>query len=180
MRRNRLCVGLAVVATVATVAGCASDMKSDTTPSGATPSGAKPAMASPPKAAETPEEIVAARQRLMKLNGAMWNEVQAKAKAGNIEGIAVSAETLALNAQRIPYLFPAGSMTDKSKAKPEVWQQWAEFQADAKKMETESEKLRDAARAKNAQLTEDIVKNYGREACGTCHTPFRVPPPRSS
>jgi cytochrome c556 len=122
-------------------------------------------------------DIVADRQRVMKLNGATWAEVQAKAKAGNIDGIAVSAETLALNAQQIPSLFPAGSLTDKSKAKPEVWQKWAEFEAAAKKMETESEKLRDAARAKNEQLVQDIVKDYGRTACGTCHTPFRVPPP---
>jgi cytochrome c556 len=47
-------------------------------------------------------------------------------------------------------------------------------------METESEKLRDAARAKNEQLVQDIVKDFGRKACGNCHTPFRVPPPRTS
>ena len=47
-------------------------------------------------------------------------------------------------------------------------------------METESVKLRDAAKAKNAQLTQDIVKDFGRNACGACHTPFRVPPPRTS
>jgi cytochrome c556 len=124
-------------------------------------------------------DIVADRQRLMKLNGATWSEIQAKAKAGNIEGIAVSAETLAITAQHIPSMFPAGSLTDKSKAKPEVWQKWAEFQAAAKNMETEAEKLRDAARAKNADLTQNIIKDFGRNACGTCHTPFRVPPPRS-
>jgi cytochrome c556 len=128
----------------------------------------------------TPDQTVAERQRLMKLHGAVWADIQAKAKAGNTEAIAVSAETLAINAQRIPVLFPEGSMTDKSKAKPEIWQKWPEFEAGAKKMETEAEKLRDAARAKNTQLTDDIIKNFGREACGTCHTPFRVPPPRTS
>jgi cytochrome c556 len=116
----------------------------------------------------------------MKLNGAVWAEIQTQAKAGNLDGISVGAETLALNAQQIPALFPAGSLTDTSKAKPEIWQKWAEFEADAKKMETESERLRDAARAKNAVLTEDIVKGFGRDACGTCHTQFRVPPPRPS
>jgi cytochrome c556 len=124
-------------------------------------------------------DVVADRQRLMKLNGASWADIQAKAKAGNIEGIAVNAETLALNAEHIPALFPKGSLTEKSKAKPEVWQKWAEFEQAAKKMQAESEKLRDASRAKNAQLTQDIVKDFGRNACGTCHTPFRVPPPRS-
>ena len=123
-------------------------------------------------------DIVADRQRVMKLQGASWADIQAKAKAGNIEGIAVNAETLALTAQQIPGLFPEGSLTEKSKAKPEVWQKWAEFQAASKNLETQAEKLRDAARAKNEQLTQDIVKDFGRQACGTCHTPFRQPPPQ--
>lgn len=123
-------------------------------------------------------DIVADRQRVMKLQGASWADIQAKAKAGNIEGIAVNAETLAMTAQQIPALFPEGSLTEKSKAKPEVWQKWAEFQAAAKNLETQAEKLRDASRAKNEQLTQDIVKDFGRQACGTCHTPFRQPPPQ--
>jgi cytochrome c556 len=83
-----------------------------------------------------------------------------------------------MTARQIPALFPEGSLTDKSKAKPEVWQKWPEFQAAAKNLETQSEKLRDAARAKNGQATQDIVKDFGRTACGTCHTPFRQPPPQ--
>jgi cytochrome c556 len=122
-------------------------------------------------------DVVADRQRVMKLQGASWADIQAKAKAGNIEGIAVNAETLALTAQQIPALFPEGSLTDKSKAKPEVWQKWPEFEAAAKNLGVQAEKLRDAARAKNEQLTQDIVKDFGRQACGTCHTPFRQPPP---
>lgn len=124
-------------------------------------------------------DVVAERQRLMKLQGASWMDIQAKAKAGNIEAIAVNAETLTMTAREIPALFPEGSLTDKSKAKPEVWQKWSEFEAAAKNLETQAEKLRDASRAKNAELTQSIVKDFGRNACGTCHTPFRVPPPRS-
>ncbi len=125
-----------------------------------------------------PEQVVAYRQRIMKLNGAAWVDVQAKAKAGNIEGIAVDAEMMAVNAEHIPALFPKGSMTDKSKAKPDVWEKWADFEQSAKKFQAESEKLRDAAKAKNEQLTQDIVKDFGRNACGQCHQPFRVPPPQ--
>ena len=124
-------------------------------------------------------DVVADRQRLMKSVGANWADIQAKAKAGNIEGIAVNAENLALYAPHIPTYFPEGSGTEKSKAKPEIWQKWPEFQAAAKNLETQSEKLRDAAKAKNEQATQDIVKDFGRNACGTCHTPFRVPPARS-
>ena len=124
-------------------------------------------------------DVVADRQRLMKLQGASWADIQAKAKAGNIEAIAVNAETLALTARQIPALFPEGSLTDKSKAKPEIWQKWPEFESAAKNLGVQAEKLRDAAKAKNEQLTQDLVKNFGRDACGTCHTPFRQPPPRS-
>ena len=124
-------------------------------------------------------DVVADRQRLMKLQGASWADIQAKAKAGNIEGIAVNAETMAMNAREIPKLFPEGSMTADSKAKPEIWQKWSEFEADAKNFQMMSEKLRDAARSKNAAATEAMMKDFGRESCGTCHTPFRVPPPRS-
>ena len=123
-------------------------------------------------------DIVADRQRIMKLNGASWADAQAKIKAGNFEAVAVNAETMALNAEHIPMLFPKGSLTDKSKAKPEIWDRWSEFTAAAKTMQTESEKLRDAARAKNQAQVEAIAKDFGRNACGTCHTPFRVPPPR--
>src|SRR6266511_3938851 len=63
---------------------------------------------------------VADRQRLMKNNGANWAEIQAKVKAGNAEAVAVNAEALSLHAQRIPSLFPAGSLTEKSKAKPDI------------------------------------------------------------
>src|SRR5262249_3460237 len=74
-------------------------------------------------------------------------------------------------------LFPEGSMTPESKAKPEIWQKWPEFDADAKKLQTLSEQLRDAAKSKNSAATEAIMKDFGREACGACHQPFRVPPP---
>ena len=127
----------------------------------------------------SPAEIVAERQRLMKLNGASWQDAQAKFKAGNIEGIAVNAETMAMNAREIPRLFREDAMTAESKAKPEIWQKWPEFQTDAKNFQVMAEKLRDAAKSKNAAATEAIMKEFGREACGTCHTPFRVPPPRS-
>lgn len=123
-------------------------------------------------------DIIADRQRLMKLNGASWADAQAKFKAGSIEAIAVNAETMAINSEHIPMLFPQGSLTEKSKAKPEIWQKWPEFESAAKNLGQWAARLRDASRAKDAQQTEAIMKEYGAKACGTCHQPFRVPPPR--
>jgi len=121
---------------------------------------------------------LAARQRLMKNVGANWKEIQNKAKANDIEGIAVNAEVLSLHAQRITGLFPEGSLAEKSKAKPEIWQKWPEFEAAAKNLETRAGQLRDLAVAKNADAVQANVKDFGRQVCGACHTPFRVPPPK--
>ena len=98
-----------------------------------------------------------------------------KLKAGNIEAIAVNAEVIAINAGHIPALFPKGSDTQASYAKPEVWEKWQEFEADAKNMETWAEKLRDTAKSKDAAATEAIMKEFGAKTCGTCHTPFCRP-----
>ena len=127
---------------------------------------------------KTSAQYVEDRQKLMKAHGDAWKNVQDGAKAGNLQAVASNADTMANNAKQIPALFPEGSMTEKSKAKPEIWQKKAEFDAAAKKMETESVKLRDTARTGNAQATNDIIKDFGRNTCGSCHTPFRVPPPR--
>ncbi|MBI4537268.1 MAG: cytochrome c [candidate division NC10 bacterium] len=123
------------------------------------------------------QDPVADRQRLMRLNGASWADIQAKVKAGNIDGVAVNAETIAINAMHIPALFPEGSLTPKSNAKPEIWQKWDDFTKAAKNFETLAANLRDRSRAKDKAGVEAAVKEFGAKACGTCHTPFRVPPP---
>lgn len=123
-------------------------------------------------------DVVADRQRLMKLNGASARDMNDKLKATQIEAIAVNAETIAINAQHIPMLFPKGSLTDKSKAKPEIWEKWSEFEAASKNLQAKASELRDAARAKDQPKVEALMKDFGRNACGTCHTPFRVPPPQ--
>ena len=122
-------------------------------------------------------EAVAERQKVMKANGAAWKNVQDKVKAGNIAGAAEDADTMAQNAKRIPALFPPGSLEGKTAAKPEIWQKWPEFEASAKNFEMEAVKLRDTAKTNNAAATQALVKDFGRKACGTCHQPFRVPPP---
>jgi cytochrome c556 len=129
-------------------------------------------------ASKSPAQYVEDRQKLMKAHGDAWKNVQDGAKAGNLQAVASNADVMANNAKQIPALFPEGSMTEKSKAKPEIWQKKAEFDAAAKKMEMESVKLRDTARTGNAQATNDMIKDFGRNTCGSCHTPFRVPPPR--
>ncbi|HWN54966.1 MAG TPA: cytochrome c [Verrucomicrobiae bacterium] len=125
------------------------------------------------------DDVVFDRQRIMKVQGAMWTDIQNKFKAGNVEAIAPNAEVIAITALQIPTLFPEGSLTEKSKAKPELWQRRDEFDKAAKNLAVWSERLRDASKAKDEKAVADIMKDYGRVGCGSCHTPFRQPPPRS-
>ena len=123
------------------------------------------------------DEAIEARKKLMKEQGAAWKNIQDKAKAGQIQAITADAEKLAATSKEIPALFPEGSLNpEKSAAKPEIWQKRAEFDSAAKNLGTWSGKLRDTARTGNAEQTQAIVKDFGRQACGTCHQPFRVPP----
>ncbi len=119
---------------------------------------------------------IADRQRIMKLIGANWADIQAKAKAGNIEAIAVNAETIAMVSSHITALFPSNSLADNSNAKPEIWQNWPKFQELTKALEDRAVNLRDAAKAKDMASVEAQVKEFGPQACGSCHTPFRKPP----
>ncbi|HSE96013.1 MAG TPA: cytochrome c [Methylomirabilota bacterium] len=116
-------------------------------------------------------DVVAERQRLMKLQGASVQDITNKVKAGNIEAVAVNAETLTLTAQHIASLFPKGSITDKSKATPEVWQKWPQFQEAAKNLQVQAERLRDAARNKDAAATQTMANDFAKRTCGQCHTP---------
>jgi cytochrome c556 len=122
-------------------------------------------------------EAIEKRKALMKDTGATWRSIQDKAKAGQVAAIAPDAEKLAANSRQIPALFPEGSLDPaKSAAKPEIWQKRAEFDAAAKNLETWSNRLAAASKANNTNETQAIMKEFGKMACGSCHTPFRVPP----
>ncbi|UTH72960.1 cytochrome c [Chromobacterium sp. IIBBL 290-4] len=70
--------------------------------------------------------------------------------------------------------FPAGSISDKSRAKPEIWSQPAKFQADRDAFLKSVDEL--AATAKSGDLAA-IKKSYGQvaQSCKTCHDAFRGP-----
>jgi cytochrome c556 len=123
------------------------------------------------------DSAIEARKKLMKEQGAAWKNIQDKTKAGQVKDLVPDAEKLAMTSKEIPALFPEGSLNpEKSAAKPEIWQKRAEFDAAAKNLETWAMKLRDTAATDNAEQTQAIVKDFGRQACGICHQPFRVPP----
>jgi cytochrome c556 len=120
-------------------------------------------------------DVVADRQLLMKTQGQAMSEINAKLKTGNIDGVATDAEMLTRTAREIPELFPAGSTSPKSRAKPEIWQKRAEFEGYAKSLGEQSKKVAAIARTKDQAATQAAVAEMGRAACGACHDAFRGP-----
>jgi cytochrome c556 len=122
------------------------------------------------------DEAIAARQKLMKEQGASMKAIGDAAKAGQTQSIPAEAQKLVATAKQIPGLFPQGSLNPAtSRAKPEIWQKWAEFEANAKMLETKATQLAATAQSGNAAATNTAVADLGKTTCGACHTGFRGP-----
>lgn len=123
-----------------------------------------------------PDEAIVARQALMKEQGAAMRSISEKVKAGQIEAIAADADKLESTSKKIPKLFPEGSVNaNTSRAKPEIWQKWSEFEGYAKSLQTKASQLEKTAKTGNAQATQQMVAELGKTTCGACHTAFRGP-----
>jgi cytochrome c556 len=112
----------------------------------------------------------------MKEQGAAMREIQSKLKAGQHQAITPELEKLVKTSSQIPALFPQGSLDPKtSRAKPEIWQKWSEFEGYAKTLEAKAEQLEQAAKSGNAQATQAALSDVNRSACTPCHQAFRGP-----
>lgn len=121
-------------------------------------------------------EAIAARQQLMKEQGAAMRAMQEKAKAGQFQALAPEAEKLAQSAKRIPALFPEGSLDPAtSRAKPEIWQKWSEFEGYARTLEAKAAALAATSRAGDGAATTTALADLGKTTCGACHNTFRGP-----
>ncbi|MGH7311522.1 MAG: c-type cytochrome [Candidatus Rokuibacteriota bacterium] len=119
---------------------------------------------------------IAERQQLMKDQGAAMKSMQDKVKAGQHQAIGPEAQKLVDTAKRIPGLFPQGSLDPKtSRAKPEIWPKWSEFQANAKTLETKATNLAAMSRTGTAEATAAAIGDLGKTTCTHCHNSFRGP-----
>ena len=93
-------------------------------------------------------------------------------KSGNSVPVAAAAEQIQRDAGRITALFPPGSTHQQSRAKADIWQQWAKFEGGAKELQAKA-----AALAVAAQGGGDV--RGGAQAmfdtCKSCHDQFRIP-----
>lgn len=82
------------------------------------------------------------------------------------------AEAIAAQAGKQLQHFPAGSDKGNTKAKPEIWASWAQFEASMKDLESKAAATVTAAKAGNMDGVKAGFAAMGG-ACGTCHKSFR-------
>jgi len=82
------------------------------------------------------------------------------------------AEAIAAQAGKQLQHFPAGSDKGNTKAKPEIWANWAQFEANMKDLESKAAAVATAAKANNIDGVKAGFAAMGG-ACGTCHKSFR-------
>jgi cytochrome c556 len=113
---------------------------------------------------------VKARSDLMKSNGASVAKIN---QATDMAAVKEAVATLQANATKLgdAALWPANSATAESRAKPEIWQNMADFQAKLANLKTEETKL---ASASDVQAAKDQVKVV-LASCNACHDAYRGP-----
>lgn len=116
----------------------------------------------------TPEAAPAAREALMKQNGAVLKA------AGALSGADAEAamQTLLTNFTHIPDVFPEGSNIGDSEALPAIWQNWDAFTTIVETGKTAAAGGLAAAKAGDTTAYVAAIKAIGG-TCGTCHQQFR-------
>jgi cytochrome c556 len=134
-----------------------------------------------PPAGPSAEDAIKARQGLMQLQKfnrmALSNAL--KDGANVTDAVVKQAEALQTMAEMMPMTFALvkDSGLDKHKgdtrAKPEIWRNDTEFKEVAMAFQKETQKLADAAKAKDAKGVRDQMKLVG-DGCNSCHKKFRA------
>jgi cytochrome c556 len=112
------------------------------------------------------------RHELMEKVGKSAKAIGAANKAGKPADAVAPAETIAAAFTKFPGMFPAGSESPLSRAKPNVWTEKAKFDEFAMKAHDAALALAAAAKA-GGDLKEPSGAMF--HACKTCHDEFRVP-----
>jgi cytochrome c556 len=120
------------------------------------------------------DEIVKRRLLMENNNNAVVKSLNNAIKEKNFAEIQVKVKEINENMDQILGLFPQGSLSEKSRAKPEIWEKWEEFSTYPGKVKKAAQELGDAAKAKDEVEVNAKLKAVG-QACESCHKSFRAP-----
>jgi cytochrome c556 len=133
-------------------------------------------MAGPSRAHEGEKDLPAGpihdRHELMEAIGDHAKAINDALKKGGVAGVAENAQAISEKSKKVDALFPAGSTHPKSRAKPEIWTNWKEFERLTASLDAHAAALAEAARKGSgvAEAAQAMFKD-----CKSCHDQFRVP-----
>ncbi len=123
------------------------------------------------------DDVIEKRKSLMKANSAAVKVIAKAVEEKDYATVEIKAKDIVGNMDKVLDLFPKGSISEKSRAHPDIWEKWDEFSKNPGKVRKAAEALSKAAAAKNEAEVNVQVKALGnvREgACGNCHKTFRA------
>ena len=121
-------------------------------------------------------EISKQRVAAMKSMGGNMKKLGGAVAGGDNAAAAAAATAINAVASKIPSLFPEGSGTGETNAKPGIWQNFADFRKSSNNLESASAKV--VVAANGGTLGKDpkaVVGSIGKN-CGACHKVYRTPP----
>lgn len=126
------------------------------------------------EAADDPANVIKYRQMVMSSIGAHIGAIAAvlKGEVSFSGHVAKHARAMHAASLMIPDIFPPGTDVGETRAKPEIWQNWAKFEAAYKSLQSESGELARVADSGDMAAIGAQLEKVG-EACGGCHKPFR-------
>jgi cytochrome c556 len=122
----------------------------------------------------TPDEFVKARtQNMRRGGGALAMMKQTLDAGGDLAALAPRIAWLTNWAQQLPTLFPEGSTTPTSEARPEIWSDRTGFEAAAGRFRTAVQGLA-APAAANDRAAFLAAWTAAHDACDACHDAYRM------
>lgn len=121
--------------------------------------------------------VVRQRMEAMKDTATQMKTIAAMVKgesAMDTEAVAAAAVTISRHAEKIPELFPQGSISKPSEALPEIWTTWDDFTARADRL---AERARNFAGIAGSDAEAHVMAAAFAamgETCRNCHTRYRV------
>lgn len=129
-----------------------------------------------PLAAATPSNVVNARVDAMDRMAVALKALLGRnaAQTSNVV-LRRNTEILKNSAARLLSMFPSGSGTGQTNARPEIWTNWPAFVSRATELQLETNRLTQALERGTVVTVADQAKLVSH-ACASCHQDFRNEP----
>ena len=126
------------------------------------------------EAAEDPANVIKYRQAIMRSHGTHLFPIAmvVKGEVPYTEHVAAHARAAHAVSLMLADVFPEGTDVGDTRAKPEIWQDWAKFEAAIKALQTATGELVRLAESGDMAAVGAQLEEVGK-ACGGCHKPFR-------